>query len=86
VRPVAPRVGLPEIQVAEEQEEFSPLAATPLTYQDGSVAILTRWTFTPAERAAVAAGEDLFLEFAARQMTPVHLRTGPPEWAGEGAG
>jgi hypothetical protein len=47
-------------------EQPQPPGIPPLLYQlgsnaDGRVAAITRWEITPAERAAIARGEDLFM-------------------------
>lgn len=83
MRPVAPRVGLPEITIAEEQVEYLPLTGVPVEYEDGTRGILTRWRFTPAERSAIAAGADLYLTQLTfgRPMQPLAPTVGPPEWA-----
>lgn len=83
MRPVAPRVGLPEVMIAEEQEEYLPLAGAPLEFDDGTKGMLTRWTFTPEERQAIAEGKDLYLILFTfgQPMQPVHLEVGPPSWA-----
>jgi hypothetical protein len=60
MRPVAPRIGGEEIMLAEEQTEYRTLPATPVAIGD-QLGLCTRWTFTPEERAQIAAGEDLFL-------------------------
>jgi DNA polymerase I-like protein with 3'-5' exonuclease and polymerase domains len=61
MRPVAPRIGGEEIMLAEEQTEYRTLPATPVAIGD-QLGLCTRWTFTPEERAQIAAGEDLFLD------------------------
>ena len=88
MRPVAPRVGLPEITIAENQLEYATLTGAPVTYEDGTLGMLTRWTFTPEERAAIAAGDDLFLELFTfgGPMQPVALSIGLPKWANPDAG
>lgn len=45
---------------AKDQPQYRPLPAARLHGPEGR--LVTRWTFTPEERARVAAGEDLFLE------------------------
>jgi len=82
VRPVAPRVGLPEVMVAEEQHDYAPLAAAVVRFSDGIVGLQTRWTFTSEERKAIARGEDLYLFVMThgRPLQPVKLEVGPPDW------
>lgn len=83
MRPVSPRVGFPEVMVAEDQPEYFPLAAALIRYEDGTRAHLTRWTFSDEDRAKIAAGEDLYLVqlTAGGPMTPVSLEVGRPTWA-----
>lgn len=84
MRTVAPRVGLPEIMLAEEQHEYLPCTAAVVTYDDGSVGLMTRWRLDDGERAKIAAGEDLYLSLLTfgRPMQPITLEVGRPEWAG----
>lgn len=75
---VAPRpvvAGLEEFEVvyAKDQPEYNPLRV--LRSTDMDQACLSRWTFTPEQRQAIANGADLFLEqltFGAR-LQPVRL-------------
>lgn len=79
MRSVAPRTGAPERMIAENQEEYLPLCVADYVYQDGVRMILTRWTFTPDERAAIARGEDVYigqLNFGG-PMTPLVVQCGP---------
>lgn len=83
MRPVAPRVGLPEVTLAEDQHEYLALTACPVIFSDGTSAMLTRWRLDDAERAKIAAGEDLYLcalTFGG-PVQPVALTVGAPEWA-----
>lgn len=83
MRPVAPRVGLPEVTIAEEQLQYSPLVASPVRYEDGTQTMLTRWRLDDEERAKIAAGEDLYIELLTfgGPMQPIAMRIGRPEWA-----
>jgi hypothetical protein len=79
-RPIAPRTGAEEITVAEDQPEYSPI--TVALYRDpaGARHLLTRWTFTAEERAAIAAGEDVYvaqIAHPAAPMTPMWVHVGP---------
>lgn len=47
-----------EIIYAKDQPEYSPLPT--LLSEDGCI-VITRWTFTPEERAQIAAGADMWL-------------------------
>lgn len=82
----APRMGaFPEITIAEEQEEYAPLTAAPVTFvtfSDGSKAVVSRWTFTDEERARIAAGDDLYVTLLTfgRRMQPISLTVGVPDF------
>lgn len=82
MRAIAPRTGAPEITLAEDQIEYSPITAGVYENADGSRALLTRWRLTDDERAAIADGEDLYLMLLTfgRPMQPVALRVGPGDW------
>lgn len=49
-----------KIMLASEQPEYRPLEIVQVDGSDGRC--ISRWTFTPEERAQIAAGEDLYLE------------------------
>ena len=49
-----------EVRWAEGQPQYQVLPSVRLTGPRGRV--ISRWSFTPEERAAIAAGADLFLE------------------------
>jgi hypothetical protein len=82
MRPIAPRTGFPEVTIAEEQEEYMPVTVALYQYDDGVRGLLTRWTFTPEERAAVAAGEDVYVQQLnfGTPMTPLIVRCGPGDF------
>jgi hypothetical protein len=83
MRAIAPRTGAPEVTIAEEQEEYSPITVARYHYPNGTGLLLTRWTFTPEERAQIAAGEDVYigqLNFGG-PMTPLIVRCGPGDLA-----
>lgn len=48
------------INLAAQQPQYRPLQIVRLDGAEGRC--ISRWTFTPDERARIAAGEDLFLE------------------------
>lgn len=83
MRMTAPRTGAPEIQLAESQHEYMELTAA--VYMAGepfgdSKLFLTRWTFTPEERARIAKGEDIFVSqiiFPGHLFTPMNVYAGP---------
>ena len=85
MRSVAPRVGFPETTLAENQLEYVPLTVAHMTYEDGTRGILTRWKFTDEERAAIAAGADLYLGLLTfgQPMQPINIEVGRPVWAPE---
>lgn len=70
MRSVAPRLpGVEEVTFAEDQPEYVPItvgvippeADRPERQSLGGRMLVTRWRFTPAERARLAAGEDLYI-------------------------
>ena len=85
-RAVAPRTGAPEVTVAEEQEQYMPVTVAFHRFADeapGVRHLVTRWTFTPEERARIAAGEDVYvgqLNFGG-PMTPLVVSAGPGPYA-----
>jgi hypothetical protein len=75
--PVIPGLEMFELEYAKDQPEYRPLRA--LRSMAGEGAILTRWTLTPEQRQAIAAGADVFLEVLtfAQPLQPVLLFVGP---------
>ena len=84
-RAVAPRVGCPEVMLAEEQEKYLTCCVAMVTYSDGSVGTMTRWRLDDEERARLAAGADLYLALMCfgRPMPPIQLIVGRPDWASD---
>lgn len=87
MRAIAPRTGAPEQTIAEDQPEYLPVTVGIYGYADGATGLLTRWTFTPEERAAIAGGEDVYLmqlyfpgADEAVRMTPLIVRAGPGDF------
>lgn len=82
MRAVAPRTGAPEVTIAENQPEYSPLVGACYVDADGHEYMLTRWRFTAEERARIAAGEDLYLAELTfgRPFTPLMIQVGPEGW------
>jgi hypothetical protein len=80
VRPIAPRIeGAEEYTIAEDQLEFSPIVACHIQYPGGRIDRICRWTFTPEERARIAAGEDIYFGTpASLQLIPHYLTVGSP--------
>lgn len=48
------------VTYAKDQPQYRPLPTVQLVGEEGRV--ISRWTLTPEERAAIAAGEDLYIE------------------------
>lgn len=84
MEPVDPRIdpalvpaGSRPVVVAEHQYEYKdlPSVRTP----DGKV--ITRWTLTDEERAAIVRGDDVFLTIWSHgAINPVYLSVGPLDW------
>jgi len=64
-----------EIVIARNQPEYQPLRSL-VSRETGRV--LSRWSLTPEQRAAVAAGADIFLDVATfgQKLQPVLLSVG----------
>jgi hypothetical protein len=83
-RMIAPRTGAPEQTLAEEQEDYAPL--TVAIYGDngdlGPRTLLSRWRLTDEERAAIAAGEDLYIGLVTfgQPMQPISVQVGEGGW------
>jgi hypothetical protein len=61
MRAVSPDIpGCHEQVIAEDQPEYMPIPVAILPHDLGRN-LLTRWRFTPEERAAIAAGADLYV-------------------------
>lgn len=80
MRSVAPRIGYPEVTLAEDQHEFYALTAALVPYEDGTVGVATRWRLSDDERSAIAGGEDVFLilQTADGRPQPVAISVGNP--------
>lgn len=89
MRMVAPRTGAHEITLAEDQREYRPLVAAVYRRPDmgNAIQLLTRWTFTAEERAAIAAGEDLYLGILTfgQPLQPLSPQVGPEGYVIKGA-
>lgn len=87
MRSIAPRTGADEVTVAEDQPEYLPITVALYAQPIGETAVLhrlTRWQPTPAERAAIAAGEDIYvaqLSHLRAPMTPLSVHVGPGPYA-----
>lgn len=83
MRPISPNTGAPEKVIAEQQEQYMPISVARYIDDNKIVHLLTRWTLTPAEREAVAKGEDIYvsqLNFGG-PMTPIIVQCGPGQYA-----
>ena len=84
MRPVAPRTGQPEKTIAEDQVEYKPITVAIAEMESGrGHGLILRFTFTPEERVAIAAGEDVYFCQVypnGGPMTPVQARVGPGDW------
>jgi hypothetical protein len=61
VRTIAPRTGGREHMSGEDVLDASPVCFTLAKDAAGRPCVVTRWTFTAEERAAIVAGADLLL-------------------------
>lgn len=85
MRAVAPRIrGCPEITVAEDQHQYMSITVAVVQYEGGDRGVMTRWRLDDADRARIAAGEDLYvgiLTFGG-PMHPLQISVGNP-WGEE---
>lgn len=66
------------IDIAAGQAEYRTLPSVVLVDR-----VISRWSFSPEERAAVARGEDLYLSImTVGAILPVDLSVGPYDWSG----
>lgn len=84
MRPVAPRTGAPEVMYAEEQEEYLPLCVAlyqtlPSIAQAATTICVMRYQLNDADRAALLAGEDLYLAMHGG-VAPHSVHIGPADW------
>lgn len=81
MRPIAPRIeGAEEVTIAEGQHEYMTITAALVTYPDGSVHRVCRWTLTPEERERIFLGGDdiYFGTIAGIPLMPHWLKVGFP--------
>lgn len=71
-----PPKGWNEVVYAKDQPQYLPLPALLSMMSDGQM--VTRWTLSPEERAAIAGGADVFLTVLTfgRPLQPVLLEVG----------
>ncbi len=79
MRMIAPRTGAPEITLAEDQPEYSPLVVAVYETPQCVQLLLTRWRLEPGELARLNAGEDLYLSVMTfgQPLQPLRLQVGP---------
>lgn len=94
MEPVDPRIdpacvpaGSKAVVIAEHQDEYKdlPSVRTPAVIVDGQMVtppqVITRWSLTDAERAAIAAGEDVFVTLITPgAIYPLFVTIGPVDW------
>jgi dihydrofolate reductase len=68
------------VVIAEHQDEYRDLPS--IRTPDGQV--ITRWSLTSAERAAVASGEDIYVTLLSHgAINPMFVTVGPVNWRGQ---
>jgi dihydrofolate reductase len=78
IDPALVPLGSRAVVIAEHQSEYRdlPSVRTP----DGQV--ITRWTLSDEERAAIVRGEDIFVTLLSHGMiNPLFVTVGPVNWA-----
>ena len=75
------------IVIAEHQDEYVdlPSVRTPMVIQDGRMLVppyvITRWSLSDGERAAIVRGEDVFVTLiSAGSINPLFVTVGPCDW------
>lgn len=82
VDPALVPAGSRAVVIAEHQAEYRDLPS--IRTPDGQV--ITRWQPTAAERAALAAGEDIFVTLLSHgPINPLFVTVGPVNWRGGAA-
>jgi dihydrofolate reductase len=77
VNPALVPEGSKAVVIAEHQEEYCdlPSVRTPNGY------VITRWTLSDAERAAIVRGEDIFVTLLSHgAINPLFVTVGPVDW------
>lgn len=82
MKPIHPGTGAQEVTVAEDQPEYIKYPAALYQTKEGTLCLLSRWTFTDEEREMIARGEDLFVGIltGGRPVQPVIFQVGPEGW------
>lgn len=73
--------------IAEHQDDYKdlPSVCTPALVLDGKLVrppyVITRWSPTNAERAAIVRGEDIFVTLLSHgPINPLFVTIGPTDW------
>lgn len=88
MRAIAPRIeGCREVTLAEHQLEYAPITVALIQYESGGDGVMTRWRLDDAERARIAAGEDIYLGLLTfgKPMQPISMCVGNPWGEAEAA-
>lgn len=65
------------VVIADQQDEYQDLPSV----RTPAGQVITRWEFTPEERAAIAQGEDLYITIISRgSINPLLATVGPLDW------
>ena len=67
------------VVIAKDQLQYVPLPSVRTPHGQ----VITRWSMSEAERAAILRGEDIYLTIWSHgAICPVHLSVGPCDWRG----
>lgn len=81
VHPALLPAGSRAVVIAEHQDAYRDLPS--IRTPDGQ--IITRWTLTDEERAAVVRGEDIYVTLlSAGPINPLFVTVGPVDWTSRG--
>lgn len=85
MRAVAPRLGLHEVTLAEDQQEYIPITVGVARFADGSTSVTSRWRLTDEEKQRIANGEDVYVTLLTfgGPMQPISISIGRPDWTKE---
>jgi hypothetical protein len=88
INPLLVPPGSKAIVIAEHQDEYVdlPSVRTPGEIADGKFVkppyVITRWTLSLEERAAIVRGEDVFVTLVtAGSINPMFVTVGPVDWS-----
>lgn len=87
VDPVLVPAGSRAVVIAEHQEEYRDLPSirTPPVFVDDHLVqppqVITRWSLSPEERAAILRGEDIYVTLlSGGEINPFFVTVGPVDW------